>query len=211
MNQSTWIILKWITKWLTSRKSHASTLTYWEITVKRWLATQGNLNTMKRIKAIRLHCTRYMCGQPLIISAHPGVGLNSKGLPKGLGPLQDLIHGDEWDKRFLLTLLSISRCIECSGAVSTQDITDVGVTIPSSVIDEHLKTLEILGWSIDRPEWSEYHFSLKAGPNGQAMMGSIHDAHHLTSSHLSDLKILGNSDDLLEKIDSLRTHFPSKE
>jgi len=151
-----------------------------------------------------------MCGKPLLKSAHPGVGINAKGLPKALGPLQDLIHGDEWDKRFLLTLLSLSRCIECSGTVSTQDITDVGVAIPSSVINEHLKTLEILGWHIDRPEWSEYHFSLKAGPNGQAMMGSIHDAHHLTSEHLEDLRILGNSDDLLEKISSIKSNFSSE-
>lgn len=185
-------------------------LAYWEETVKRWISTQGNLNTMKRIKAIRLHTTRYLCGHPLITSAHPGIGLNSKGLPKSLGPLLELVHGDYIDKRFLLTLLGVSRTISCRGAVSTQDITSPGVTIPSDVFQDLSKTLTILGWKLERPEWSSYHFSLKAGPNGQAMMGAIHDAHHLSSDDKEDLRILGSSDQLIENISVLTETFSSK-
>jgi len=210
MKKYLWKILKWITTIIPSREGHLVSLHHWETQVSKWLDTQGNLNTMKRIKAIRLHVTRYMCGHPLRKSAHPGIGLNSIGLPKSLGPLLDLIHGDEWDKRYLLTLLSVSRVIPCSGTVSTEDITNPGISVPEEVIQEHLKTLEILGWSLERPQWSEFHFSLKSGPNGQAMMGSIHDAHHLTSKDLENIQILGNSQDLLDKISLIKLNFSSQ-
>lgn len=90
------------------------------------------------------------------------------------------------------------------------DITDPGTEVSESVINDHLKTLEILGWNIDRPQWSDYHFSLKSGPNGQAMMGSIHDAHHLTSEDLQNILILGNSEDLVDRINLLRDMIPSQ-
>lgn len=194
-------ILKWICKWLTCRTSHQKAVTHWETTINRWLSTQGNLNTVKRVKGIRLHVTRYLCGQPLLISAHPGIGLNKQGLPKSLGPILPLItDGDLWDKRFVLTMLSISRAIPCRGTVSTQDITSPGVVIPSEVINHIKDTLSRLRWKIDRPEWSSYHFSTKAGPNGQAMVGAVYDAFHLSETDLENLRILGNSDQLIENI-----------
>lgn len=95
MKLVTWKILKWITTLLPSRNKYMVSLHYWEATVSKWISTQGHLNTMKRIKAIRLHVTRYLCGEPLLISTHQGLGLNHKGLPYSLGPILDLIHGDE--------------------------------------------------------------------------------------------------------------------
>lgn len=146
-------ILRWICKWLTCRVSHQNAVTHWETTINRWISTQGNLNTVKRVKGIRLHVTRYLCGQPLLVSAHPGIGLNRLGLPKSLGPILPLItQGDIWDKRFVLTMLSISRAIPCRGTVSTVDITSPGVVIPSDVINLIVKCLKALRWKIDRPQ-----------------------------------------------------------
>lgn len=174
------------------------------------MKAQGNLNTVKRIKAIRLHVTRYMCGHPLHKSAFPGIGLNSKGLPKSLGPILPLINGDKWDKRFVLSMLSISRAIPCRGTVSTLEIEDPGKPVPQSTIDDLIQTLYMLNWRIDRPVWTRYHYSLKAGPNGQAMMGSIFDAHHLSDDDLENLKILGSSDALIENIKSIRSNISTE-
>lgn len=148
-----------------------------------------------------------MCGHPLHESAFPGIGLNSKGLPKSLGPILPLINGDKWDKRFVLSMLSISRAIPCRGTVSTQEIEDPGKPVPQSTIDDLIQTLYMLNWRIDRPVWTRHHYSLKAGPNGQAMMGSIFDAHHLSDDDLENLRILGSSDALIENIKSIRSNI----
>lgn len=203
-------ILKWISRWITKQDHHSECAVYWISQVNKWSSTQGNLNTIKRIKAIRLHVTRYLCGQPLLISAHPGIKLNKKGLPSSLGQLQELIHGNTWDRRYLMTLLSISRCLPSHGAVSVQTITSPGVTTPQTVTNDLLRVLEALNWKLDRPEWERYHFTLKAGPNGQAIMGAIHDAHHLSDHDLEDITILSGSDNLREKIISLRDNFSSE-
>lgn len=214
-------ILRWICKWLTCRVSHQNAVTHWETTINRWLSSQGNLNTVKRVKGIRLHVTRFLCGQPLLISAHPGIGLNQLGLPKSLGPILPLItEGDIWDKRFVLTMLSISRAIPCRGTVSTADITSPGVVIPSDVINHIERCLLALRWKIDRPQWSSYHYSTKSGPNGQAMVGAVYDAFHLSETDLKHLEILSGSDQLINyiktitsfvKLDKWSDKFPWKD
>lgn len=77
---------------------------------------------------------------------------------------------------------------------------------------EHVKT-----------EWSECHFSVKSGPNGQAMFTSFEDLSLLTDKQLSDIKVLGGQeienfiskilshDDILGKspLDFIRGQYPS--
>lgn len=201
-------VLRWTIKWITQNHTHLEALTYWENLVFKWIRAQGPLNTVKRIKAIRLHVTRYWCSSPLKQAAFPGIGLNSKGLPKSLGPLLPLItSGDKWDKRIVLSMLSISRAIPCRGTVSTREIEDTGKPVPQSTIDQLIITLYMLNWKISRPEWTRPHYSLKAGPNGQAMMGSIFDAHHLSDEDLQDLKVLGSSQELIDNIISIRENI----
>lgn len=103
------------------------------------MKTRGNEDTVKRIKAIRLHVTRYLCGHPLFISAHPSLSINSKGLPNCLGNLQELIDGDVWDKRHLLTLLRVSRGIPCKGVISLSSITDKSKATISDKLIEDIK------------------------------------------------------------------------
>jgi hypothetical protein len=104
-------------------------------------------------------------------------------------------------------MLSISRAIPCRGTVSTQDITDTGKTVDQDTINNLMITLYMLNWKIDRPVWTRHHYSLKAGPNGQAMMGSIFDAHHLSEEDLLDLKILGSSQDLIDNIREIKSNI----
>jgi hypothetical protein len=159
---------------------------------------------------MRLHVTRYLCGHPLEQPNHPCLGLNRSGLPKALGPLQSLVKGDPWDRRFLLTLLSVSRAISVEGKVDLSSITSRGIEISDSVVSEFVNVLKDVGWTIDREEleWRTSHLSTKAGPNGQAMMGSVHDAHNLTPEMLEHIGVLGGAN-LVQRIKSIITYFPS--
>lgn len=106
------------------------------------------------IKAIRLHVTRHMCGQPLMEPAHPSLGLNSRGLPKRLGILQELVLSDDVsDKRILLTILSISRVFNVRGIPSLEDITTpLPSPVTDSLIQEFKTVLAELNWKINKPE-----------------------------------------------------------
>lgn len=46
--------------------------------VTKMLKHHGTVNTVKRLKAMRLHITRYMCGQPLFVNKD-GVGVDKSG------------------------------------------------------------------------------------------------------------------------------------
>lgn len=89
-------------------------------------------------------------------------------------------------------MLSISRVIDCSGIPSLSTITDRSASQPTaSVLDEFQGAIKSLGWSIEKPEWKNYHLSLKQGPSGQAMLGSIIDLHNLSDKQLLDIGTLG--------------------
>lgn len=88
-------ILNWIVKFVLVTTKYDNHVNYFEDVIFRWMDTRGDLETMKMIKAIRLHVTRYLCGHPLMEPAHPCLGLNRKGLPKKLGPLQELILSED--------------------------------------------------------------------------------------------------------------------
>lgn len=134
-----------------NRPHYAVLVDDWFSKVNLWIETQGPNYTVKRIKSMRLHVTRYLCGEPLNTPALTGMGLNSKGLPRGLGSLQSLLsEGDEWDTRFLLTLLSISRAIPCTGKVDMQTITKEGKPTSRQTIDEFLLALHAKQWHISR-------------------------------------------------------------
>jgi len=106
-----------------------------------WIATRGPLATIKRIKSIRLHTTRFLCGDPLHESTDPSLGLDKKGLPKCLGPLKDLVLSEDPNaRRLLLTLLRVSTCIKAEGIVDVRSIESP----PEKVITHDLKKEFIL-------------------------------------------------------------------
>lgn len=172
----------------------------------KWVRTRGELETMKMIKAIRLHTTRFLCGYPLHTPAHPSLGLNSLGLPRKLGCLQELaINGGVSDKRLLLTMLSISRVFVIRSVPSLDDITTSSpVKVTDEVIEEFRSVISDLNWSITKPEWKGYHLSLKQGPNGPAMLGSITDLHALNDSLVKDIITLGGPA-IKERIEMLKS------
>jgi len=56
----------------------------------------------------RLHITRYLCGNPLFHNKLK-IGVDSSGWPKALLFLKDLSNGTLSQKKFLMTVVTISR------------------------------------------------------------------------------------------------------
>lgn len=176
--------------------------------VLKWEATRGNLTTVKRIKLIRLHTTRFLCGQPLLQSNAEGVKISKDGLPADLGPLLPFLrdHPSDSTLRLVNTLLSVSRVIEARGTPDYSTVTAAGPEISGAVCAELGEVITDLNLKLERPQWSSCHLSTKAGPNAQAMVGSMVDLHHLPDELVSALGVVGGPS-LLERINLLRKNY----
>jgi hypothetical protein len=103
-------IISWaITWWYPSVENAKLISEWWSLKIQLWYSTRGFLWTISHIKAIKLHITRYICGEPLL-TPQGSLSLREDGLPKGISPLLDVLGTNE-GKSFVLTLLNISRCL----------------------------------------------------------------------------------------------------
>jgi len=66
--------------------------------------------TVRYMKAVKLHITRLMCGQPLKVN-NSLVSVDSDYFPSKFYYLKPLLNGSYNDKRLLLSLLSYNRTI----------------------------------------------------------------------------------------------------
>jgi uncharacterized protein YqgV (UPF0045/DUF77 family) len=83
------------------------------------------------------------------------VALNKSGIPTLLSGMQTLLEGDYWDKRFLLTLLNISRCLDVTVEPNFSSVTNPGV-IPKR--DLYLRIVrKAKALRISRPHWNDPH------------------------------------------------------
>jgi len=139
------------------------------------LNTQGLLKTVKYLKQCRLHCTRYMCGSPLIFNKLK-IGLDSDGWPKRLDFLKPLAKGSLEQRKFLMTILCLSRTLKAEGKEKLKikpdydSITKPGrivKTIPTGFIKEFVKNNNL---QMEKPKFDikNIYLSNKAGPNGKA-------------------------------------------
>lgn len=62
------------------------------------------------MKAVKLHITRLLCGRPLKVNKAL-VSLDAEYFPRKFWYLKPLLYGSYNDKRYLLSLLTISRTI----------------------------------------------------------------------------------------------------
>lgn len=116
-------ILHWAITWWYPSVENANTIAeWWFKQVNQWCKDRGSIWAIAHIKAIRLHVTRYICGQPLLIPQGQ-VALRKDGLPKGIQPLLNVLDTNR-GKSFVLTLLMISRCIPGTKAPDLSTITD---------------------------------------------------------------------------------------
>ena len=165
---------------------------HWVGVVLKRCETRGTIDTIGWVKALRLCCTRFLCGSPLRESPGFGVVLGPDGLPKGVPLVKYFRDGGSAQIRFALTLLGVSRILPGTKLPDLSTITDPGKGHMSSRMrDDLVRVVRFLGWRVPQPTWTECHISTKAGPNAQALVGSIEDAHLLTDLQISYLQILG--------------------
>jgi len=201
-------IIKWSSRWFLKVQNDITLIDIFFVKVEKMIANRGVDNTIKRLKASKLAVTRYICGHPQSISLEPGLGLNKKGIPTWLGPLQVLADMGPNEKRLLLTLFSVSRALP--GSHGHPDVTTI--ESPSTLDPGVIPELQYLIPAImdqmmltkgPRPEWNNFHLTTKAGPNSLAVKGSLLDAHLLPEWLLEAITRVAGSE-VIEKINHLK-------
>jgi hypothetical protein len=175
--------------------------------MNRLIKTQGLIKTVKYLKQCRLHCTRYICGQPLLYNKLK-IGVDPDGWPKSLRFLQDLAHGSLEERKFLMTLLCLSRTLVPNPKERKlikpdyESITKQGIVkkhIPTGFITEFVRKYK-LKINKDNPYESDLlkfdkekiYLSNKAGPDGKATLTSLNS---LSKYSYTDLQLLFNLTD----------------
>ncbi|AHI43533.1 RNA-dependent RNA polymerase [Fusarium circinatum mitovirus 1] len=138
------------------------------------------------MKTVRLHITRYMCGRPLK-SNKSNVSLDLSGFPSKFLYLKPYVKGTLNEKKFILTLLSLTRGLKPTKKENKlieyklNSITDPfkGTTmgsVPTWFIKEFVKENNLY---LEKPEYSvkDHYLSTKGGPCGKSTWNS-------TRSHL---------------------------
>jgi hypothetical protein len=206
--------ISWLDKYLINPHNVVNRDAYiheWINRVEKWISTRGPKDTVSRVKAIRLHTTKYLCGEALLTPLHPSIGLNKKGLPRNLGSLQNLIHSNNpEDIRLLMTLLSISRSLDCPPKEpSLVEITSPAPEVSKELIRDITYIINDLGMTLEVPYWTSSHLSTKAGPNAQAMISSIMDLSLLPERLRRSIGVFGG-EDLLNRMTLLDAVDPQK-
>lgn len=131
---------------------------------------------------MRLHCTRYICGHPLLTN-DMSIGLTKDGWPKKLMFLKEYADsGSVLKLKFVLTILNFSRSWTLSnkewGTVepnysSIVDPPKGKYIIPSGFINKFVKQFHL---KKPKPEFSKdtLYLSTKAGPDGPATVSAYH-------------------------------------
>ena len=179
----------------------------WTRLILKRVETRGPVDTVGWIKAIRLACTRYMCGQPLKESPGFGVELDQDGLPKKVELVGLFRNKSRPALRYALTLLGLVRLIDGTKAPDLDPITLPAAPFPSSLEVELTAIVKDLGWKLTVPEWERPHVTTKSGPNAQALVGSIEDASLLTDTQIANLRICGG-EKLIQAIETTRLFSP---
>jgi hypothetical protein len=165
------------------------------------------VDTIGFVKELRLCYTRYLCGTPFS-AVSPGLGIQlEEGLPKK-GTLNELFRERDPPKvRLGLSLLGISRILPGWKSPDLATVTTPPPPISLSIESDVVGVVKLLGWKLPLPEWEGCHVTTKAGPNAQALVGSIEDAHVLTQDQISDLALIGGSE-LIRSIETSKLLSP---
>jgi hypothetical protein len=182
----------------------------------------GFVHTVKVIKQLQLHLTRYLSGNPLLVN-DIRIGITKKGLPRllwlGDNDLQRSLMSEDNHElvRSYLTVLNISRTFLGDGTLDVNSITTESSSskeiendisswfMISSMRREYFSNFDT---ELKLNEWKLPHISTKAGPNGQAMGSSLRDLQLLTKSITESIYILGGKylkDYMITLKDSIKT------
>lgn len=201
------VTLKWLCQVCLKSEHVEGVITDWVGEILKRCETRGTVDTIAWVKALRLCYTRFLCGAPLTESPGQGITLLDNGLPSGKPEFNKLIVGGATDVRLLLSLLGISRILPGHKAPDLSSVTDPGTGHMSPRLrDDLARTVKRLGWRLPQPVWTECHTTTKAGPNAQALVGSIEDAHLLTDTQISHLRVLGGPG-IVQLIETIRSYL----
>lgn len=187
------IVIRFLDKIYLSVNVDKGIVEQWTWLILKRVETRGPVDAVGWLKALRLACTRYVCGQPLKESPGFGVVLDKDGLPHAAAlPFVDYFrNASRPTLRLGLTLLGLVRLIEGSKAPDLDPITLPAAPYPPVLESELTAIVKDLGWKITVPEWERPHVTTKSGPNAQALIGSIEDASLLTEPQIANLRICG--------------------
>jgi hypothetical protein len=169
--------------------------------ISKLIKKNGTLYAVKSLKGMRLHVTRYVCGNPLLVNKD-FISLTKDGFPTRLLFLKELADSKSLEKRkFLFTLLMVSRTLIPKKneiiPFSTDSITDPykgsKYRIPTSVIKAFVKEY---GLKSQVPQFSmkDLYLSLKSGPNGPATLTVLKTICFLGAAEIGGLLGLVNKD-----------------
>jgi len=156
--------------------------------------------TITHVKHIRNLVTKWFAGE-MVPPGTYSVRQNRDCFPSCISFMKPIDRADVNRMRFILTLLTLLRCVE---GLEEPDIE--AITRPSTVSNKDATTvvskrfikrfLKSVGHKPGfKPSWSgRFHFTTKMGPNGHAMSSTAADAVSLTMQDQWDLLCLGGSD-----------------
>jgi hypothetical protein len=160
------------------------------------LRSNGTLFTVKYMKQVKLHITRYMVGKPLM-SNSAGVSLVG-GFPKHFLFLKPYIDSRKLGKvKFVLTLLNISRSIRPKKTESVPvDLSTIlapskgrGYTIPSTFIKSFIAHFD-LHQSAPTYKLEDFVISLKSGPSGPSIATALYSFSNYSEDFMENVKVL---------------------
>lgn len=186
-------VVRFLNKVYLRLDEHDGVILSWTQEVLKIANTRGAVTAITYVKDARTAALRYLGGTPFKDNQGLSVALDESGLPPTLSPLlQGRVPSEV---RLAMTLLGLSRIIPGWKSPDLTPITaPVSVKIPPTLGSELAGVVQELGWKITQPVWEECHVSTKAGPNAQAMISSIEDAHLLTDQQISDLSVCGGEE-----------------
>nr|BCP96874.1 RNA dependent RNA polymerase [Fusarium sambucinum mitovirus 3] len=165
------------------------------------IKNKGTIQTIKILKQMRLHCTRYMCGQPLLVNSL-FIGIDKDGWPKRLNFLKPLCNSSVSSNKLLLSLLTFSRAFQLSEKEwkkvkpdynSIVDKPKGNLCIPSGVINKFVKEFNL---KLPMPTFSkkDLYLSSKGGPQGKATLTALNNLMLYDNSLINDIKNITDKD-----------------
>nr|QIR30227.1 RNA-dependent RNA polymerase [Plasmopara viticola lesion associated mitovirus 3] len=143
-------------------------------TFNNYYKNHGLVYAVQQFKQMRLHITRYMCSQPLLIN-NVGVSLDKSGWPNKLSFLKELVETDE-GKRFILSLLMINRVFKYDNKFKKYDINSIISKprgdifyMPSSFIEKFVRDFRLSKIDCSFEE-KDIYLSTKSSINGPSTL-----------------------------------------
>jgi len=147
------------------------------------LKNNGTIYTIKYLKRVRLHCTRYICGHPLFINDMM-IGIDKEGWPKVFSFLKPLVDGNLESLKYLFTILNFTRSWDLTNKEwskikpdydSITNESKMNHIIPSGVINKFVQEYRLKSSHPEFDKLKDVYLSTKAGPNGPATLSAQQD------------------------------------